>query len=48
MLRALLIPVAVVCIGLGAVIGGKPGQILLWVGSVLGGVAAVLVLVNQS
>jgi hypothetical protein len=46
LLRNLLLPLAVVCIGLGAVIGGKPGQVLLWLGAVLGGVATVLVLVG--
>ncbi len=40
MLRALL------SIGLGAVLGGRVGQVLLWLGTVLGGVAAVLVLVG--
>lgn len=44
LLRNLLLPLAVVCIGLGAVLGGKVGQVLLWLGTVLGGVAAVLVL----
>lgn len=44
LLKALLIPLAVVCIGLGAVLDGKLGQVLLWLGTVLGGVAAVLVL----
>jgi hypothetical protein len=44
MLRNLLLPLATVCIGLGAVLGGKPGQVLLWLGTVLGGVATVLVL----
>jgi hypothetical protein len=46
LLRNLLLPLAVVCIGLGAVLGGKLGQVLLWLGTVLGGVAAVLVLVG--
>lgn len=34
--RNLLLPLAVVCIGLGAVLGGRPGQVLLWLGTVLG------------
>jgi uncharacterized membrane protein YdjX (TVP38/TMEM64 family) len=46
LLRNLLLPLATVCIGLGAVLGGKVGQVLLWLGTVLGGVAAVLVLVD--
>jgi hypothetical protein len=45
LIRNLLLPLAVVCIGLGAVLGGRAGQVLLWVGTVLGGVAAVLALV---
>jgi hypothetical protein len=46
LLRNLLLPLAVVCIGLGAVLGGRVGQVLLWVGTVLGGVAAVLILIE--
>lgn len=46
LIRNLLLQLATVRIGLGAVIGGRVGQVLLWVGAVLGGVATVLVLVQ--
>lgn len=49
LLRNLLLPLAVVCIGLGVLLGGKAetlSAVLLWLGTVLGGVAAVLVLVG--
>lgn len=44
--RLLLLPLAVLLIGLGVVIGGRPGHILAITGTVLAGVAVVLVFVE--
>jgi hypothetical protein len=45
MLHALLLPLAVLLIGLGVLLSGRVGQVLTICGTVLAGVAAVLVLV---
>jgi hypothetical protein len=41
---SLLIPLAVVAIGAGCLLGGRAGQILLWIGTVFGGFAVLWVL----
>jgi hypothetical protein len=45
-LRALLIPLAVLCAGLGVLIGGRVGNGLVIAGTVLAGVATVLILIE--
>lgn len=42
--RALLIPLAVLLLGLGMLLGDRLGQVLTISGTVLAGVAAVLVM----
>jgi hypothetical protein len=42
--RALLIPLAVLALGVGALIGGRVGHVLLIAGTVLAGVTVVLTL----
>lgn len=44
--RALLLPLAVLLVGLGVLIGGKVGHALIICGTVLAGVAVVLVLID--
>ena len=44
--RALLMPLGGVALGLGALFGGRPGQILLITGVCLFGVAAILVVAD--
>lgn len=44
LLYALLLPVAVLLLGLGCLIAGRVGHVLLIAGTVLAGVAVVLVL----
>jgi hypothetical protein len=44
--RALLLPLAVFCIGLGVVLGGRAGHVLTIVGTVLAGFAVLFVLVE--
>ena len=41
--RVLLLPLAVLLLGLGALVGGRAGHILMIGGTVLAGVAVVLV-----
>lgn len=43
LLRVLLLPLAVLLLGLGVLIGGRAGHGLLIAGTVLAGVAVVLV-----
>lgn len=44
---ALLLPLAVVCLGVGILIGGRVGHIFVIAGTVLAGFAAVLILANH-
>lgn len=47
LLRVLLLPLAVLLVGLGVLIGGRVGHALLIGGTVLAGVVCVLVLIGQ-
>jgi hypothetical protein len=40
--RGVTLPLAIVAVGLGALIGGRPGQVLLLLGVVLAAVLCVL------
>jgi hypothetical protein len=42
--RAVLLPLAVLVLGIGVLVGGKVGHVLIIAGTVLAGVAVVLVL----
>ncbi len=42
----LMVPLAILCVGLGVLISGKVGQVLIVIGTVLAGVALVDVLVH--
>lgn len=44
--RAIMVPLAVLCIGIGMLAGGKLGHLLIIAGTVLAGVAVVLVMVE--
>jgi hypothetical protein len=44
LIKALLVPLGGLLIGAGVFIGGRPGQILAAIGTILFGVATVLVL----
>jgi hypothetical protein len=46
MLKALLVPLGGLLIGLGCLIGGRAGQACIVVGTIAFGVAAVLVLAD--
>lgn len=46
LLRALLVPIGGLCLGLGVLVGGNVGKGLLIVGTVLFGAATVLTLTD--
>lgn len=45
-LLLLLVPIAVLCLGLAMLLGGRISQVLAVVGTVLAGVAVVVILVG--
>lgn len=45
--RAVILPLAVLTLGIGILVGGKFGHVLIIAGTVLAGVATALVLVGE-